>query len=116
MFQNYLFTLAQAAAPSASPASGFSAGNLVPIACIFVIFYFMLIRPQSQRAKQQDALVKSVKTGDKVITAAGIHGLVANVKDTTVILKIADNVKIEVEKSAIGTVKKSEDEPAAAVS
>ena len=52
-----------------------------------------------------------MKTGDRVITASGIHGLISNVKDTTVILKVADNVKIEIEKSSIGTVvKRTEDE------
>ena len=85
--------------------------------CLGAIFYFMVFRPQSQRAKDQEAIVKGVKTGDKVITAAGIHGMVANVKETTVILKIADNVKIELEKSSIGTVvKRTEAEPAAAAS
>ncbi len=68
--------------------------------CIFVIFYFLAIRPQSQKAKQQQALVNAVKTGDRIITASGIHGMVSNVKDTTVLLKVADNVKIEIEKSS----------------
>ena len=52
-------------------------------------------------------MVSTLKTGDRVVTASGIHGLIANVKDTTVILKVADNVKIECEKSAVTNVLKS---------
>jgi len=75
---------------------------------IIVIMYFVLIRPQKKRQQEQQRLVSSLKTGDKVVTNAGIHGLIANVKDTTVMLKIADNVKIEVEKSAVTNVLKTE--------
>jgi len=82
---------------------------LVPMICIFAIFYFLAIRPQSQRQKQLDALIKSVKTGDKIITSSGIHGMVSNVKETTIIVKIADNVKIELEKSSVASVAKRDE-------
>jgi len=68
--------------------------------------YFVLIRPQKKRQQQQQRLVSSLKTGDRVVTNAGIHGLIANVKETTVIVKVADNVKIEMEKSAVTNVLK----------
>ena len=68
--------------------------------------YFVLIRPQKKRQQDQQRLVSSLKTGDRVVTNAGIHGLIANVKDTAVIVKVADNVKIEMEKSAISNVLK----------
>ena len=68
--------------------------------------YFVLVRPQKKRQQEQQRLVSSLKTGDKVITNAGIHGLIANVKETTVIVKVADNVKIEMEKSAVTNVLK----------
>ena len=70
--------------------------------------YFMLFRPQKKRQQEQQRLISALKTGDKVVTNAGIHGLIANVKETTVMLKVADNVKIEVEKSAIANVLKTE--------
>ena len=70
--------------------------------------YFLMIRPQRKRQQEQQRLISALKTGDKIVTNAGIHGLIANVKETTVMLKIADNVKIEVEKSAITNVVKSE--------
>ncbi|HEX4083547.1 MAG TPA: preprotein translocase subunit YajC [Chthoniobacteraceae bacterium] len=100
--------LAQAAAAQ-SPQSGFNPANLIPIICIVAIFYFMAIRPQSQRQKQHDAMVKSIKTGDKIVTSSGIHGMVSNVKETTVIVKIADNVKIELDKASIGSVAKRDE-------
>jgi len=117
MIYEQLFTLSQAATPAAQGGQGGSGfGMLVPMVCIFAILYFMMIRPQNQKQKQQAALVASVKTGDKVIVAGGIHGLISNVKDTTVIVKVADNVKLEIEKSAIITVtKRSENEAAPAV-
>ena len=71
---------------------------------IFVIFYFLLIRPQQKKAKDHAKLVSSLKTGDSVVTNAGIHGVISNVKDKTVIVKIADNVKVEFDRAAIVSV------------
>jgi preprotein translocase subunit YajC len=71
----------------------------------FVLIYFLTIRPQSKKQKQLQEQIASLKTGDKVVTNGGIHGLVANIQDgPTLTLKIADNVKIEVEKSAVTTI------------
>ena len=81
--------------------------NLLPIwFFIIVIMYFVLVRPQKKRQQQQQRLITSLKTGDRIVTNAGIHGLIANVKETTVIVKVADNVKIEMEKSAVTNVLK----------
>lgn len=82
--------------------------SLLPFVFMIVIFYFLLIRPQQKRQKEHQRLLSSLKTGDKVVTSSGIHGLIANVKETTVLLKVADNVKIEVDKSAIGNVARQE--------
>jgi preprotein translocase subunit YajC len=81
--------------------------SLLPFVFMIVIFYFLLIRPQQRRQKEHQRLLSSLKTGDRVVTSGGIHGLIANVKDTTVLLKVADNVKIEVDKSAISNVARS---------
>lgn len=102
---------AQSAAPGAPAPGGMGGGflNLLPFwFFIIVIMYFVMIRPQKKRQQQQQQLISALKTGDKVVTNAGIHGLIANVKETTVIVKVADNVKIEMEKSAIANVLKSE--------
>ncbi|MEK6733373.1 MAG: preprotein translocase subunit YajC [Candidatus Omnitrophota bacterium] len=81
--------------------------NFLPIILIFVIFYFMLIRPQQKKQKEFGNMLKELKKNDEVVTSGGIHGTILNVKDDTLTLKIDDNVKIEVNKSAIGYVKKS---------
>jgi len=78
------------------------------MAAMFIILYYVMIRPQTKRQKEQQRLIAALKTGDRVVTAAGIHGMITNVKDTTVTLKVADNVKIEMEKSAVTAVAKAE--------
>lgn len=105
--------LADAAAAAGQQPSPL-AGMFVPFACIGVIFYFLVIRPQNQKQKQHTALLSSLKTGDKIVTSGGLHGLVSNVKDTTVIVKVADNVKLEIEKSAVTSVAKRAEAAAAA--
>jgi preprotein translocase subunit YajC len=91
---------AEAAAQQApSPIAQFA-----PLIFIGIIFYFLLIRPQQKQRKEQQKLIEALKTGDKVVTASGIHGMIANVKERTVLLKVADNVKIEVDKAAVATV------------
>lgn len=113
MISTILF-LAQQAPPAAPPAGAPSPGllpSLLPFVFMIVIFYFLLIRPQQRRQKEQQKLLANLKTGDKVVTASGIHGLIANVKDSTVLLKIADNVKIEVEKSSVASVSRQTEQP-----
>jgi preprotein translocase subunit YajC len=68
------------------------------------MFYFLLIRPQQKQRKEQENLLRNIKTGDKVLLNSGIYGIVTNVKEKTLMVKIADNVKVEVLKSAIGSV------------
>jgi len=92
------------AAAAGSPAAPSPIAQFAPLLFIGVIFYFLLIRPQQKQRREQQKLIESLKTGDKVVTTAGIHGLIANVKEKTVLLKVADNVKIEVDKAAVATV------------
>jgi preprotein translocase subunit YajC len=104
-----LFTFlaqAQSAPPTQSAPPGLSPfTSMAPVwILLIVIFYFVLIRPQKKRQQEQQRLMSSLKTGDRVVTNSGMHGLIANVKETTVMLKVADNVKIELEKSAIANV------------
>ncbi|NBV85557.1 MAG: preprotein translocase subunit YajC [Verrucomicrobia bacterium] len=100
------FFLAQVTAPSAGQPPGVG-GMLVPMVCIFAIMYFLMIRPQQKKEKQLRELIESIKTGDAVITNGGIHGVVSNVTDGgTLMLKVADNVRIKIEKSSISTVLK----------
>ena len=73
-------------------------------AILGVMFYFLLIRPQQKQKKEQENLMKNIKSGDKVLMTSGIFGIIANVKEKTFVIKIADNVKIEVLKSAVTSV------------
>jgi len=99
--------LAQAQSPAPTGPGG-GIGFFVPFIFIFIIMYFVMFRPQKKRQEQQQKLISALKTGDRVVTNGGIHGLISNVKETTVIVKVADNVKIEMEKSAITTVKSTQ--------
>ncbi len=80
--------------------------NLLPIILIFIIFYFLLIRPQKKQQDEHKKMIASLKKNDDVITAGGIHGTIVNVKEHTVTLKVDDNVKVEVQKSSIATMKR----------
>jgi preprotein translocase subunit YajC len=82
-----------------SPLSG-----LWMIALIFVIFYFLLIRPQQKKQKQHQKMIEAITKGDTVITSGGMYGTVVGVKDNIVVLKIAENVKVEFAKGSISQV------------
>src|SRR6266446_5643690 len=89
---------------------------VVTFGILGVMFYFLLIRPQQKQRKEQENLLKNVKTGDKVLMNSGIFGIVTNVKDKTLMVKIADNVKVEVVKTAVGSVVQKSAEVEAAAS
>lgn len=90
-----------------SPEQGASPiAALMPIILIFVIFYFLLIRPQQRQRKAHEEKISRLKKGDQVVTNGGIHGMVVGVKEKTLILKIADGVKVELQKNAVSYVKK----------
>ncbi len=80
--------------------------NLIFIGLLFAIFYFLIIKPQKQKQMALQKMVQALKKNDEVITIGGIHGAIVNVKDNSVVLRIADNVKVEVQKSAIAGLKK----------
>ena len=75
--------------------------QFAPILIVGVIFYLLIFMPMRKRQKKVEAMIAAIKNGDKGITSSGIYGVVAGLKDKTVILKIADQVKIEIAKSAI---------------
>ena len=77
---------------------------LFPILGMLAIFYFLLIRPQQKRQKETKLMITALKNGDRVLTSSGMYATVAGVKDDTLILKIADNVKIEVLKTAVSGI------------
>lgn len=78
-------------------------GLLLPFILIFGIMYLLIFRPQAKKQKQHRAMIESLKKGDKVVTAGGIYGTIAGIKEKedTIFVKIADNVKIEVSRSSV---------------
>ena len=76
-------------------------GTIIMFVLMFVVFYFFMIRPQQKRQKEIKKFRDSIKSGDKVITAGGIYGKVKDVKETTVTLEIADNVRITIDKNSV---------------
>jgi len=78
--------------------------SLVPFALIIGIFYFLIIRPQSKKRKETEKMLSALKKGDRIVTIGGIHGTVQTVRETTVIIKVDDNVKLEFLRSAVSSV------------
>ena len=89
-------------------AQGQGGGNpmslIFMIIAIFAVMYFLMIRPQQRQKKQHQDMLSQVGKGDKIVTAGGMHGTITGVKDSTVIVKIADNVKVEVNRSSISQI------------
>ena len=95
---------------AATQAAGQGAGkgnmlmSIVPFVLIFVVFYFFLIRPQNKKQKETQKMISALKKGDKVVTIGGIHGVVTNTKEETIVIRVDDNAKIEINRSAVATV------------
>ncbi len=78
--------------------------TVIMFALIIFIFYFMIIRPQSKRQKERQKMLEAMKKGDKIVTSGGLHGKIVGMEDKTVLVEIADNVKVKVEKSAVSAI------------
>jgi len=84
--------------------------QLLTIIFIFGIFYLLVFRPQKRAQDEHKKMIGALKKNDEVVTSGGIHGVIVNVKDATVMLKVDDNVKIEVQKNSISSVKRKASE------
>lgn len=78
--------------------------TIIMFGAIFLIFYFMIIRPQQKKSKNRDKLLSNLEKGDKIITNGGLHGIIAGLDEKTLLLQISDNLKVKVERSAISQV------------
>jgi preprotein translocase subunit YajC len=96
---NLLSILLQAAVPAGGGMSSYS--GILMMVLIFVVFYFFMIRPQSKRQKEIKKQREAMQPGDKVVTSGGIYGKVKEIKETTVVVEIADNVRIKVDKNSV---------------
>jgi|ERR1051326_5977891 preprotein translocase subunit YajC len=95
--------LAGASAPGAAGGNAVLT-QVVFFAAIFAVFYFLLIRPQQTQRRERERLLAAVKRGDRVVTTGGLHGTVTGLDDATVTLRVADQVKMTFDRSAIGRV------------
>jgi preprotein translocase subunit YajC len=99
-----------------APAGGAEGGNplmgFLPLILIIFIMYFLMIRPQAKRQKEHKAMLENIEKGDRILTSGGILGTVAGIKETEniLIVKIADNVKVEMNKASIASVIKKRSE------
>jgi preprotein translocase subunit YajC len=96
----YLLLLA---APQAVESPNFLV-TMLPLLLIFVVFYLFIIRPQKRREEERRKMIEAVKKGDRIITAGGMHGTVTQVDETSVLVQVDTNVKLRIEKSAIGSI------------
>lgn len=93
-----------AMAPQGGSGGGGMFSTLIMFSLIILIFYFMILRPQQKRQKDRQKLLESIEKGDKVITVGGVHGTVIGLDEKTVLVQVADNVKLKFERTAISTI------------
>ncbi|RXT14749.1 preprotein translocase subunit YajC [Ammoniphilus sp. CFH 90114] len=94
----------------AGAAGGGFLGSILPLVLMFAIFYFLLIRPQQKKQKQRNAMLNALKKGDKVVTIGGVHGTISEMREDTIIVKIAENTRVTMEKGAVNQVVSSDAE------
>lgn len=114
MFNN-IIDMAYAMGPSPQGGGGQGGaaglfGSLVPLVLIFVIFYFLLIRPQQKKAKEHKNMIDNLKKGDKIITSGGLYGVIEAVSSNTVTVKVGENVKIKLGKPYVAALRAASDE------
>ncbi len=103
-----LLQFADVAYAAASPPGGGGSSAIVTqllfFAAIFAIFYFLLIRPQQRQKRDRATMLASLKKGDRVVTSGGLHGTITGLEEHKVVLRVADQVKLEFDRTAIGRV------------
>ncbi|MCP4404120.1 MAG: preprotein translocase subunit YajC [bacterium] len=99
--------LLSAAGGGELPAGG-ALVQFAPLIVIFVIFYFLLIRPQQKKQQTHRDMLQAIKRGDKIVTTGGVHGTVEGVSDATLQLKISNQVKIKISRSAVAGLQQGE--------
>jgi preprotein translocase subunit YajC len=96
--------LAMAPAPEGGSGSGAALVSFLPLVLIMLVFWFLIIRPQKKQQQHRKAMLSALKKGDRIVTNGGLFATVLNVKEDRVVATIADGVKVEIAKHAIGSV------------
>lgn len=95
------YAMGQGGAPEGGAASFTS---FIPLILMFVIFYFLLIRPQQKRNKEHRGMVANLKKGDRIVTSGGLHGLITGLDETTLTVEIADRVRVKISRGNVAVV------------
>lgn len=85
-----------------------SLGPFVPLILLFVVFYFLLIRPQQKQQKARKEMLSALKKGDRVVTIGGVHGVIKEIDDTTISLRVADNLNLKFARAAVDRIVEDE--------
>lgn len=105
--------IATAYAMGGAPAEGGEQPNAIvqflPFVLMFLVLYLLILRPQMKKQRNQQRMIDELEKNDKIVTSGGIHGTILNIKDDILVVKIADNVKIEISRAAVSRVKNKED-------
>jgi preprotein translocase subunit YajC len=103
----FISSILAATEPAKGP-EGLFGNPFITFGLMAVVFYFLLIRPQQQQKKEMAARIAALQSGDKVVTGSGIHGIVHNVKEHTVMIKVAEGTMLEFDKAAVAVVHKKD--------
>jgi preprotein translocase subunit YajC len=95
------YALGQGGAPEGG-AAGYA--SFIPLILMFVIFYFLLIRPQQKRSKEHRSMIANLKKGDRIVTSGGLHGRVTGMDETTLTVEIADKVRVKISRGNVAAI------------
>ncbi|BBO72739.1 hypothetical protein DSCW_01560 [Desulfosarcina widdelii] len=109
---NIAYAMGQGGAAAQGGSGGFA--SFIPLILMFVIFYFLLIRPQQKKTKEHKQMIENLKTGDRIITSGGLHGRVTGVSESTLTVEIAEKVRVKVNRGSVSGIMQSSSPPAAA--
>jgi preprotein translocase subunit YajC len=101
---SFVLSLLMGAPAGAEGGGGNPIMSFLPLVAIIAIFYFLILRPNNKKQKETQKMLSALKKGDRVVTIGGIHGIIQSVKESTVILRVDENVKLEFNRSAISNV------------
>ena len=106
------YAMGQGGAAATGGSGGFA--SFIPLILMFVIFYFLLIRPQQKKTKEHKNMIDNLKTGDRIITSGGLHGRITGVAEGTLTVEIAEKVRVKVNRGSVSAIMPTGSAPAAA--
>ncbi len=109
MFDLISTAYAQCGTPSDGSGQPNAIASFLPFVLMFLVLYLLILRPQMKKQKNQQRMIDELEKNDAIVTSGGIHGTILNIKDDILVVKIADNVKIEISRAAVSRVKNKED-------